>query len=188
MKKTTVAVFTGDDFLFTKILLSAPEGVEVIRGEFGVMASLTLFDLDTANVGKIDGAVTMSRVPGRAALTIPFSIDTLANLLNEERPKRPALSLDPEKRVAYLHGEPIKLTEVERSLLSLLISSGGEYVSRDEILKSVWSGEGDGGVINVYVHYLREKLEVHGEKIIISSRKCGYKIDEKYLSEEAWHA
>ena len=29
--------------------------------------------------------------------------------------------------------------------------------------------------------YLREKLEAHGEKIIISSRMCGYKIDEKFF-------
>ena len=34
----------------------------------------------------------------------------------------------------------------------------------------------------MYVHYLREKLE-RGEKIIISSRNHGYKIDAKYLSE-----
>ena len=39
----------------------------------------------------------------------------------------------------------------------------------------------DEGVLNVYVHYLREKLERGGEKIIISSRGLGYKIDEKYL-------
>ena len=28
---------------------------------------------------------------------------------------------------------------------------------------------------------MKEKLEKYGEKIIVSSRKCGYKIDEKYL-------
>jgi DNA-binding response OmpR family regulator len=38
-------------------------------------------------------------------------------------------------------------------------------------------------VLNVYVHYLREKLE-DGKKIIISSRKLGYKIDERYLTPD----
>ena len=37
--------------------------------------------------------------------------------------------------------------------------------------------------MNVYIHYLREKLEADGEKIILSSRSHGYKIDEKYLTE-----
>ena len=59
---------------------------------------------------------------------------------------------------------------------------------REEILSTVWGGEADSGVINVYIHYLREKLEVCGEKIILSSRKCGYKIDEKYLGEVTQNA
>ena len=87
-------------------------------------------------------------------------------------------------RCAILYGERIKLTEVEFSLLSLLYSHGGKYVSRDEVLNKIWNGEADGGVINVYIHYLREKLEKHGEKIILSSRKNGYCIDEKFLGGE----
>ena len=64
--------------------------------------------------------------------------------------------------------------------MHLLCSADGEFVSREEILHSVWSGDADPGIINVYVHYLREKLE-DGEKIIVSSRKNGYKIDGRYL-------
>ena len=48
-------------------------------------------------------------------------------------------------------------------------------------MKTVWGDGADGGVLNVYIHYLREKLEAGGEKIILSSRKQGYKIVEKYL-------
>ena len=51
-------------------------------------------------------------------------------------------------------------------------------------LTSEGGDDADGGILNVYVHYLREKLEKRGEKIIISSRKSGYKIDEKYLKGE----
>ena len=60
------------------------------------------------------------------------------------------------------------------------MSANGEFVSREEILSQVWNGDADCGIINVYIHYLREKIE-HGEKIILSSRKQGYCIDEKYL-------
>ena len=40
----------------------------------------------------------------------------------------------------------------------------------------------DGGVVNVYVHYLREKLEKNGERIIISTRNLGYKINERMVT------
>ena len=68
--------------------------------------------------------------------------------------------------------------------MSVIYGAGGEFISREEILERVWKNSADSGVINVYVHYLREKLERHGEKIILSSRKGGYRIDEKYLGGE----
>ena len=80
-----------------------------------------------------------------------------------------------------LRGEVIKLTEVEHALFLALMKRGGEFASREDILREVWGSEADEGIINVYVHYLREKLEKSGEKIIVSSRKLGYKIDGKYL-------
>ena len=39
-------------------------------------------------------------------------------------------------------------------------------------------------MINVYIHYLREKLELCGEKIIIASREAGYRIDKRFLGGE----
>ena len=163
MEKATVAVYTDDSFLFTKIKLSAPDGITVLRGGEGVRATLTLIDADTAKRATTNApedkdteVVTMSRTLGAADLTIPFSIDTVTDLLKKQSRPRPLLRLDESQKIAYLHDEPIKLTEVERALLSLLIQSRGEYVTRDEILKTVWGGEADSGVINVYVHYLRE--------------------------------
>ena len=76
----------------------------------------------------------------------------------------------------------ISLTEVEGKLLVELLKAE-EFVSRNSLLKSVWGANNDSGVINVYIHYLREKLEKSGEKIIISSRKYGYKISEKYKGQ-----
>ena len=60
-----------------------------------------------------------------------------------------------------------------RDLIKLLYqySFGCEHLAADE------------KTVNVYIHYLREKLESGGEKIIISSRNMGYKIDSKYLGE-----
>lgn len=85
-----------------------------------------------------------------------------------------------DSRTARLDGRVICLTELEARLLALLISRCGEYIRKEEILSEIW-GEGQSlGIVNVYIHYLREKLEV-GEKILLSSRKLGYKIDERYI-------
>ncbi|MBE6645170.1 MAG: winged helix-turn-helix transcriptional regulator [Ruminococcaceae bacterium] len=178
MKK--ICVITEDNFLFQKIKLDTPDDVTVSRlltDDF----SLCLFDLDTMGEKAPNGAVTMSRT-AEADVRIPFPLGTVGSLLLKSHSS--LLSVDGEARAAFLRGEKIKLTEVEFALLSLLASKGGEFVSREEILSSVWGGDADMGVINVYIHYLREKLERHGEKIIISSRKCGYKIEEKYLGGE----
>jgi len=94
---------------------------------------------------------------------------------------RARLTLDKASRLATLDREDIKLTEVEARLLDCLLSAGGEYVDRATLTSSVWGEGANEGVLNVYIHYLREKLEARGEKIILSSRKLGYKIDAKYL-------
>ena len=66
----------------------------------------------------------------------------------------------------------------------MLYEKKGEYVSREELRLGVWDEDTDSGVVNVYIHYLRQKLE-RGEKIINTSRSLGYKIDEKYIGGQA---
>ena len=182
--KKTVAVYTADKYLFQKIRLDAPEGVDVVLGDCASVAhSLAFADLDTVSVFPT-GAVTMSRDDKTCDLKIPFPLGTIADIIANKEDTGAPLTLRDEGRAAILRGEVIKLTEVEFSLLSALLKRGGGFATRDEILSEVWGDGADSGVINVYIHYLREKLEIHGEKIIISSRKCGYKIDEKYIGGE----
>ena len=175
MKKITV--FTKDLYLFQKIRLDVLDKAEVMLNE-RLPDALCIFDIDT-EIGEVpSGAFTVSR-DKNADIKIPFKLGTVAALINDER--MTLLDIDSAARCAVLRGEKIRLTEVEFALFSLIFSKNGAYADRDEILKQVWKGEKDAGVINVYVHYLREKLEKNGEKIIISSRKCGYKINEKYI-------
>jgi len=175
MKKITV--FTKDLYLFQKIRLEALGKAEALLCE-NVPDALCIFDIDTVAGEAPGGAVTVSRDKD-ADIKIPFELGAVSALIHDTGSS--LLEIDTAARCAVLRGEKIKLTEVEFALFSLIFSKRGEYADRDEILESVWHGEKDAGVINVYVHYLREKLEKNGEKIIISSRKCGYKISEKYL-------
>ena len=112
---------------------------------------------------------------------LPFlHADVLAIVERAEQNNNEKIILVEDDRHALLFGEKIKLTEVEYKLLFELLSAKGEYVSRESLLKRVWGDGFDSGVVNVYVHYLRNKLERDGRKIILSSRKEGYRIDERY--------
>lgn len=115
-------------------------------------------------------------------LATPFTYEELYSVLDGAEGDAPELTLG--ERCAYLRGERIKLTEVEYALLSMLYEKKGEYVSREELRLGVWDEDTDSGVVNVYIHYLRQKLE-RGEKIINTSRSLGYKIDEKYIGGQA---
>ena len=179
-----VEIYTSDRYLFQKVRLLAPEGVTVTLGAGGGAFPIRLVDIDTAELP--DGEfITMSRTQSDADVKIPFPIDFVAELLSGKGDTAGELTLSDSERSVYLYGEKIKLTEVEYLLLSTLTDKKGDYVSREDILERVWGGDADPGVINVYIHYLREKLEKGGEKIILSSRKCGYKISERYVGKDA---
>lgn len=83
------------------------------------------------------------------------------------------------RRTVICGGEEIKLTDGEFRLFCCLFSKRGEYISRQELHKAVWQGEGDEGIVNVYMHYLRQKLEKNGQKLFHSARGKGYAYFDK---------
>lgn len=104
----------------------------------------------------------------------PFLLRTLyAAVSSGERVR--GLALAEEEQAAYLDGERISLSEREYACLSCLYRASGAPVSREELLAAVWGADGaDPGVVNVYLHYLRKKLERHGKKMIYAIRGRGY--------------
>ena len=172
-----ISVLTTDTFLFQKIKLGLLGRAEVRLGN--TPCDMRIVDTDSGFEAKPQD-VRISRY-GECDIRIPFPLSELDRLIDDNSP---LLSISESEKCAVLRGEAIKLTEVEFLLFSALMKRGGDFVTREEILREVWGDDADSGVINVYVHYLREKLEGGGEKIIISSRKLGYKIDIKYLGGE----
>ena len=174
-----IGVITDKAHVYNKIRLLLRGGYEVerIEGECDPDRYALIFaDLESA--GKPDfPSVTLG---DGGDISLPFyHEEILEAVASAKEAKDAALSLSADSRHVSLFGEEIKLTELEFKLLDRLMKADG-FVSREELLGSVW-GEGfDAGVVNVYVCYLRRKLEKDGRKIIISSRNEGYKIDEKY--------
>ena len=117
-------------------------------------------------------------VAGRV-MVYPFLLSEIRRII-EGGTDAARLTVSDDGKRAVLDGVEISLTEVEGRLLLAILSGRGEYVSREELSRRVWGGA-SAGLLNVYIHYLREKLEYRGEKIILASRKSGYKIDERFL-------
>ena len=178
-----IVVYTADERLWQRVRLCLVDTADYIylggEGDFG--RAVVILDTDTVKAD-IDADILLSRRGMGGALMVPFSFEDLKNEVKRiEKRHTGSLILLEGERAVRLFGEIIRLTDVEYRLLSALLSErAGVFVSRERLIKEVWRGECDGGVVNVYIHYLREKLEKSGEKIIISSRREGYMIDERY--------
>ncbi|MBT9282699.1 MAG: winged helix-turn-helix domain-containing protein [Hydrogenibacillus schlegelii] len=74
-------------------------------------------------------------------------------------------------------GQPVALSPREFDLLVFLLNNAGRVVSREEILDGVWGKDAfvEPNIVEVYVRYLRQKLERPGEPPPIETiRKKGY--------------
>lgn len=121
----------------------------------------------------------------------PFSVEELlarvrAHLRRnqEEDPDRLEfgdLSLNRTTREVYRGNRAIELTAKEFDLLEYLLAHPRQVLTRDQILERVWGYDfmGDSNIIEVYVRYLRLKLEAEGEKRLVQTvRGVGYVLRE----------
>jgi OmpR family response regulator NblR len=91
------------------------------------------------------------------------------------------LSLDLATRRAYRNGRAIDLTMKEFELLKYLMEHPRDVLTREQILENVWGYDfmGESNVIEVYIRYLRLKIEDDGEKRLIQTvRGVGYVLRE----------
>jgi DNA-binding response OmpR family regulator len=91
------------------------------------------------------------------------------------------LMLDLATRRALRNGRAIDLTMKEFELLKYLMEHPREVLTREQILENVWGYDfvGESNVIEVYIRYLRLKIEDEGEKRLIQTvRGVGYVMRE----------
>ncbi len=91
------------------------------------------------------------------------------------------LVLDLGGRRVFCNGRSIELTMKEFELLKFLMEHPREVLSREQILENVWGYNflGESNVIEVYIRYLRLKIEGEGEKRLIQTvRGIGYVLRE----------
>ncbi len=121
----------------------------------------------------------------------PFSIEELlarvrASLRREQEEERDLiqfsnLTLNRSTREVFRDRRSIELTAKEFDLLEYLLSHPRQVLTRDQILERVWGYDfmGDSNIIEVYIRYLRLKLEEQKEQRLIQTiRGVGYVLRE----------
>ena len=124
-------------------------------------------------------------------LVKPFAFDELLArvraLLRRHQPREEEtlrfsdLSLNTATREVRRGNDPIELTAQEFDLLELFIRHPRQVLKRDLIYERVWGYdfEGESNVIEVYIRYLRSKLEVRDKpRLIHTVRGVGYVMKE----------
>ncbi len=124
-------------------------------------------------------------------LVKPFAFDELLArvraLLRRHQPKEEEtlrfsdLSLNTATREVRRGNDPIGLTAQEFDLLELFIRHPRQVLKRDLIYERVWGYdfEGESNVIEVYIRYLRSKLEVRDKpRLVHTVRGVGYVMKE----------
>lgn len=179
------------DLVILDVMLPVMDGIQVcklIRQQKQTVPVIMLTALDsTENIvnGLDSGADDY--------LVKPFKIAELAARLRtllrrksgELQPKNiftiSDLELNTESKIAYRNQEPLKLTATEYRLLEYFVKNQKKVLSRIQILESVWDIDFNMGtnVVDVYVNYLRRKLEKGGgSKLIHTVFGMGYMMKE----------
>jgi len=89
--------------------------------------------------------------------------------------------LDPDRFEAWRGGRPLRLTRTEFSLLHVLMGGATRVLTRDMLFEAIWGFDMSATANNlqVYVSYLRRKMEAEGEpRLIYTLRGLGYTMRE----------
>jgi two-component system OmpR family response regulator len=104
----------------------------------------------------------------RSTLAIAASEDSLLEVGD--------LTLDEDSYEVYRGGVPVELTATEFELLRFLMRNPRRVLSKAQILDRVWSYDfgGKSSVVEIYISYLRKKIDSLGDPMIHTVRGFGY--------------
>ena len=182
------AASTGrHDVVVLDIMLPGLSGYRVLERMRGA-GNWTPVLMLTAKDGEYDEADAFD-LGADDYLVKPFSfvvlLARLRNLLRRAADTRPSilqvgtLRLDPARHRVHRGDTEITLTPREFGVLEHLMLHAGEVVTKTDILRAVWDQhyEGEVNVVEVYVGYLRRKIDApFGTSSIETLRGVGYRM------------
>lgn len=184
-----IAIGTSYDFDLVLLDLVLPDGrgTEVLRAIRAVRPELPVIIVSA--LGEVDDKVDLLDAGADDYLVKPFAFAELAARVRAAARQGAAsarvltvgdITLDTKTRVAA-RGEDIRvdLPSREFALLEYLMRHEDQILSRQQILDAVWGIAFDAGsnVVDVYVSYLRRKLDRNNESSVIETvRGAGYRV------------
>lgn len=173
------------DLVVLDIMLPGPSGLEIARRlrEAGDRVPILMLTARDAVADRVEGLQTGADdylVKPFAPEELLARIQALLRRCQEERfevLRYADVELDTGTRLAHRGGREIELSPTEYELLSLFLHRPRQVLTREVILDRVWGldFEGSSNVMEVYVWYLRAKLEAAGEpRLIHTVRGVGY--------------
>ena len=182
------------DLVVLDILLPGIDGLEVCRRLRADRYDMPVLML-TARDEVIDRVVGLE-TGADDYLVKPFAFEELVAraraLLRRRAPSASGalsfadLRLDPATREVFRGSRPVDLTRREFELLETFLRHPRQALSREQLLAQVWGYdfEVDTNAVDVYVGYLRRKLEAGGEpRLLHTLRGVGYALREPRSAE-----
>jgi two-component system response regulator MprA len=177
------------DLVILDIMMPGPNGLEVARrlraaGDTVPILMLTARDAVADRVKGLETGADDYLVKPFAPEELVARVKALLRRSQEERQevlRYADVELDMGTRLAHRGSREIELSPTEFELLALLMRRPRQVLTRDIILDRVWGFdfEGSSNVLEVYIGYLRAKLEAAGEaRLIHTVRGVGYVFKE----------
>jgi two-component system OmpR family response regulator len=175
------------DAVVLDIMLPDFDGLEVLRRMRADAPKLPVLFLTAKDA--VEDRIAGLTVGGDDYVTKPFSLEEVVlrlralmrrtGVTEAEAGARLVvgdLTLDEDSREVHRAGEPISLTATEFELLRFLMRNPRRVLSKAQILDRVWSYDfgGQANIVELYISYLRKKLDAGRDPMIHTMRGAGY--------------
>jgi len=175
------------DAVVLDMMLPDIDGLEVLRRMRTSLPDVPVVFLTARDA--VEDRVAGLTAGGDDYVTKPFSLEELVarlrGLMRRSGAKRAAtssvlvvgdLELDEDSHEVSRGGEQIALTATEFELLRFLMRNPKRVLSKAQILDRVWNYDfgGQANVVELYISYLRKKIDAGREPMIHTMRGAGY--------------
>ncbi len=186
-KAVTAARDFGPDAIVLDMMLPDFDGLEVLRKVRARDAAVPVLFLTARDA--VEDRVAGLTAGGDDYVTKPFSLEEVVARLRglvrragalDARPSTVItvgdLSLDEESHDVERSGDSIELTATEFELLRFLMRNPRRVLSKSQILDRVWNYDfgGQANVVELYISYLRKKIDAGRAPMIHTKRGAGY--------------
>lgn len=175
------------DAVVLDLMLPDFDGLEVLRRMRATAPDVPVVFLTARD--SVEDRVAGLTAGGDDYVTKPFSLEELVARLRALMRRSGAhhvatasilevgdLTLDEDSHEVFRAGKPINLTATEFELLRFLMRNPRRVLSKAQILDRVWNYDfgGQANVVELYISYLRKKVDAGREPMIHTMRGAGY--------------